>query len=328
MELNSKIFQMKNTLKKMKSELKSIQNKKSNYSFQGYNTERLYNLYSNDEFNINKKKFNKISLQKKIVHNELKSIFNSNKKNQNGNLKLQNIIQATNIKETNIKETSFYNNDLIAFTNINNEEYSNRDNNNSNYINFKKNISSKNINSHRSYNSFDYIKKNESNLDCDYNTERKTNRNYKTYYEIIYNELKNKSNNKNNNDKLNSKNNNNNNKISKEIKNILNNYDLKEIIYKSNAFEKNSSRLIQNYKKQYGTYNNNIEDFYYYLKQKIGRDYYYKKELNLYRQLYEKLIKITDKKDIEEIKLLINIQSKDKKNENYMKKINKILNNL
>ncbi len=322
MELNSKIFQMKNTLKKMKSELKSIQDKKSNYSFQGYNTERLYNLYSNDEFNINKKKLNKISLQKKIVHNELKSIFNSNKKNQNGNIKFQKINQATNINDT-----SFYNNDLISFTNFNDDDYSNRDKNNSNYINFKKNISSKNINSHRSYNSFDYIKKNESNLDCDYNTERKTNRNYKTYYEIINNELKNKSNNKNNNDKLNSKNNNNNNKISKEIKNILNNYDLKEVLYKSNAFEKNSSRLIQNYKKQYGTFNNNIEDFYFYLKQKIGRDYYYKKELNLYRQLYEKLIKITDKKDIEEIKILINIQSKDKKNENYMKKIKKILNN-
>ena len=321
MELNSKIFKMKNTLKKMKSELKSIQNKKSNYSFQGYNTERLHNLYSNDEFNINKKKLNKISLQKRITHNELKSIFDSNKKNKNANLKFQNLNQ-----ETNIKDNSFYNNDLISFTNINDDDYySNRDKNNSNYINFKKNISSKNINSHRSYNSYDYNRKKESNLYYDYNTEPKSNRNYKTYYEIINYNLNNKSNNKNNNDKYTSKNNNQ--KISKEIKNILNNYDLKEILFKSNAFEKNSNLLIQNYKKQYGTYNNNIEDFYYYLKQKIGRDYYYKKELNLYRQLYEKLIKITDKKDIEEIKILINIQSKDKKNENYMKKIKKILNN-
>ena len=61
---------------------------------------------------------------------------------------------------------------------------------------------------------------------------------------------------------------------------------------------------------------------------KIGRDYYYKKELNLYRQLCEKLINISDKKDIEEIKTLVNIQSKDKKNENYMRKIKKILNNM
>ena len=81
---------------------------------------------------------------------------------------------------------------------------------------------------------------------------------------------------------------------------IINNLEgIMEILFKSNAFEKNSNLLIQNYKK----------------------------ELNLYRQLYEKLIKITDKKDLEEIKILISIQSKDKKNENYMKKIKKILNN-
>ena len=314
--LNTKLYTMKNTINKMKTELNSVHNKNTNYSFQDNKIQKKKNFNSNNNNNNNYNNYNNIiALQKKVKdNNEFNSLFDSGKKEENGKKKIKKSMSSHfkyPIKTTKTgNEISFYNKNLMAFTNIQDEDYStNRDKNttsNYSFLNFKKNITSKNINSYRSNYSVDVNKKKESKLYYDYNKEIK-NGNYSSYYDI---------------------NPNNNHKIVEKIKNLLLNSNINEIYYKANAFDENSNNLLKNYKRQYGTYNNNIEDFYFYLQQKIGRDYYYKKELNLYRQLCEKLINISDKKDIEEIKTLVNIQSKDKKNENYMRKIKKILNNM
>ena len=167
--LNTKLYTMKNTINKMKTELNSVHNKNTNYSFQDNKIQKKKYFNSNNNNNNNYNNYNNIiALQKKVKdNNEFNSLFDSGKKEENGKKKIKKSMSSHfkyPIKTTKTgNEISFYNKNLMAFTNIQDEDYStNRDKNTSSnysFLNFKKNITSKNINSYRSNYSVDVNKK-------------------------------------------------------------------------------------------------------------------------------------------------------------------------